>query len=269
MSGATHNYRFGQKNNWRRRIWNWVLSKPGKAKRDMGFLVLLGPDAADVEVLLSKGVQSAQIWGIDSHRLNCERTKRAYPGVRVINADVAEVLSAWPSGHPLDGIALDLCCNVSLTSDRVIGSLLSSDAIGGPKDSCAVVVNLLRGRESGAYREHVLDANRTRSALSPDPVRDRFVRHRIIPAFVSAAAAASLPMSFHEMDGLRYTVIGDVCLGSEAFPSYRSGHQTMDSYAAQAFRATKGFLKPEKKRTKMTGTIIAHIATATRLKAGT
>lgn len=152
MNGSAKDYAFGQKNNWRRTVWNDVLSRTRGLEKTHPVLYMPGPDDIDRDVAACKGVPSRNLIAIDrsfSNVANVRRTKNP-----AVCADVFRVLSAWPVDRPVCAIMLDLCCGMTMYLAKELQALLLRQPFWG----AAVMVNMMRGRDA--------ETNEIRAVLS-------------------------------------------------------------------------------------------------------
>jgi hypothetical protein len=146
MEGATKNYKFGQKNNWRRTMWNEVIRRlKGRENREV-ILYLAGPQDLDRHVAVDKGVPDHNLIAIDRSHSNVDCVRDA--GNSAICADALEVLRAWPKGVRVCAIVLDFCCGL-LPFDQ-LAELVNIWFLNGGMRDAVLVVNFMRGRESDA-----------------------------------------------------------------------------------------------------------------------
>lgn len=158
-SGATKDYNFGQKNNWRRTVWNEVLRRARPRVEHHPVLYLAGPQDSDRSIAASKGVPHWNLIGIDRNSGNVERLKSQRR--LSIHADALEVLKAWPHTRPVAAVFLDFCSGLEKAIlEKSFSDALSRDVFEGS----AVVFNFQRGRDS-----------------STNSFREVFVHHRGLP----------------------------------------------------------------------------------------
>jgi hypothetical protein len=106
-------YSFGQKNHWRRTIWNEILRRTkGREQREI-ILYLAGPDDLDRKVATSKGVPNHNLIAVETNKktINILRSK----GVNVIEGNIHDILCAWPylnQKHCICAINADFCCGM-------------------------------------------------------------------------------------------------------------------------------------------------------------
>jgi hypothetical protein len=156
--GATHDYKFGQKNNWRRAMWNAVLERT--VGRVGPILYMAGPQDLDRGVALQKGVANHDLIAVDRDVRNIASLKRA--ARLAIDEDVLEVLRSWPRRRRVGAVMLDFNCGLeqSLLGHPGGRGGLTDALVRQPYYQSAVMLNLQRGRDA-----------------SSNDVRDVFIRH--------------------------------------------------------------------------------------------
>ena len=150
MGTGRESYRFGAKNNWRRRIWNNAidrLEKLGKKVSDCTVVYLPGPENIDGLVAIDKGFKPLNLYAVEN---NAERVMDLRKNkINVINGDLADVVMAWHIKEKIDFLFADLCCGISRTTFSLLNSVIFSD---GFSPQAVVAFNMLRGRDK-LYRE--------------------------------------------------------------------------------------------------------------------
>lgn len=138
MNGADHNYKFGNKNNWRRWKWNRIHEllevPPSKAT----VFYLAGPDDLDRQVARSHGFRDENLIAVDRCKQNVEM--RRSEGKLAIADDLFAAVHWWPRTKRVDVVDADLCCGYSHDLPFQFIALVG---IGVR----VVAVNLLRGRD--------------------------------------------------------------------------------------------------------------------------
>lgn len=133
------NYRFGQKNNWRRRVWN-EISKRVKDKKDARILYLAGEQNLDALVAKEKGYDPRNMIAIEIDKKRTESLRKQ--GVTTICGSIMDVLHAWPEKHKVDVVIADFCFGFESSSIDIYDSLSSPALV----DS-VVLINFQRGRD--------------------------------------------------------------------------------------------------------------------------
>ncbi len=155
MSIGRESYKFGSKNNWRRRVWNEAckrLISQNKKLSECKILYLPGPEDIDGKIAIEKGFKPWNLFCIE--RENDIINKLRYNHVNVIHGDINQVLSYWDIDDSIDFCFADFMCGIHNTSYRFLQNLLTTDALS--KES-VIAVNLLRGRDiklDGNYSIH-------------------------------------------------------------------------------------------------------------------
>ncbi len=140
-AGATKEYKFNTKNNWRR--WNW--NRIGDfftvhERKSKTILYLAGESNLDAEIAAEKGFNPKRMIAIerDKHVTRALRDN----GVTTINGDFFDVIRNWDDYA--DVVIGDFCCGLSDTAIGRIGDLAFN-----PNISKAVLsFNFLRGRDA-------------------------------------------------------------------------------------------------------------------------
>lgn len=292
LKGSEKDYRFGQKNNWRRTAWNQVVER---SKHNGGRVVLYlpGPDDLDREVAKSKGINDQDLIAIDRDVDNAEamRLKR----VPVLNAEAEEVLNAWPDDVPVRAVMLDMFRGIGIDSAVWIYEALYLKKCFSRS---VVMLNLQRGRdvESNQFRE-IIDIDP--AAYERACVRNIHARHvsdLSVSRLNRAVMELNLRLLCHADHILKMTHRhGDPGLvalelwrrAAPCFYSYKSGHLVFDSvvfnnigmssvlteaypgqlkeYIAQAM----GIIRAERTSQSVTRSIAAMLAIRTRRMSGT
>ena len=141
LTGATKNYRFGQKNNWRRTVWNEVLRRTAGREKTEPILYLAGPDDFDRAIATDKGVAHQNLISVDRDIRNVDRVRAArHP---VLNGDLQDVLASWPASRRVCAVLMDFCCGLTMPAVDVY-DLLERE----PFRDAVVMINLQRGRDA-------------------------------------------------------------------------------------------------------------------------
>lgn len=133
------NYRFGQKNNWRRRVWN-EISRRVKDKKNARILYLAGEQNLDALVAEEKGYDARNMIAIEIDKKRTESLRKQ--GVTTICGSIMDVLHAWPTKHKVDVVIADFCFGFESSSIDIYDSLSSPALV----DS-VVLINFQRGRD--------------------------------------------------------------------------------------------------------------------------
>lgn len=141
MRGSRKDYKFGQKNHWRRTVWNEVLRRTAGREYTEPILYLAGPQDLDRAIALDKGVPGQNLIAVDRDQKNIASVRAAkYP---VIYGDIEDVIASWPISRPVCAVLLDFCAGfVQPTVD--VYDLLERK----PFRESVVMINMQRGRDS-------------------------------------------------------------------------------------------------------------------------
>jgi hypothetical protein len=140
-NGASLDYKFGPKNNWRRWAWNRVTERLGCLPKDAVVIYLAGAQDLDRNVALERGFLN---WNL----IACESSTRVVQALRdqrvlTIHGDLFETLLAWPHDVRVAAVIGDFCGGLST---KMLCRILQLDIL--PHLRCAVLCfNWLRGRE--------------------------------------------------------------------------------------------------------------------------
>lgn len=139
-AGSSKDYDYGQKNNWRRAIWNEVLRRTAGREKVEPVLYLAGPDDLDRAVAISKGVPNQNLIAIDRDVSNVLAVRdRQSPAV---SGDVIDVLGSWPDKTPACAVFLDFCSGLEAGTWGVYDLFERK-----PLRNAVVAVNFMRGRD--------------------------------------------------------------------------------------------------------------------------
>lgn len=139
--GETRNYKSGQKNNWRRTIWNEVLSRTNGREKTELILYLAGPQDLDRQIAVEKGVPTQNMVAIDFSSENVDRIRQQK--VPALSADIHEVLKSWPASRPVCAVLLDFCSGLT-TEGLDVYDVFERE----PLRKAVVMVNFMRGRDA-------------------------------------------------------------------------------------------------------------------------
>ncbi len=146
-------YKFGNKNNWRRWAWNRIEERVAH-KRNGIILFLAGPDAADIAEARRRGFDVRNMIAIEKDPAVVSLLRSA--GVLTIDGDLTDVLYSWPLDRDVSVIVADFCSGLE---DKIIGCF-QTVLTGNPSFYSSVIVgNFLRGRDksSNYYRSYLAD----------------------------------------------------------------------------------------------------------------
>lgn len=139
-TGATRSYKNGQKNHWRRTMWNEVLKRTDGREKTQPILYLAGPEDMDREIAVSKGVPPQNLIAIDRFAPNVGAIRSK--GAPAINADALDVLWSWPKDRPVCAVLMDYCGGLGRENAMVFDVFQRR-----PFRRSVAMVNFLRGRD--------------------------------------------------------------------------------------------------------------------------
>lgn len=143
-SGATKDYRFGQKNHWLRTTWNQILNRTAGLEQTQPILYLAGPDDNDRRVAIDKGVPSHNLIAIDRDRCNIDKIKQS--GCSAIQARAENVLRTWPTNRKVCGVVLDFCSGLEQRYFLDLREPLARTPFAG----AVILLNFQRGRDKSS-----------------------------------------------------------------------------------------------------------------------
>ena len=222
-------YKNGQKNHWRRTMWNAVstLLHPEIPKRDAIVIYLPGSTDLDREEAVRRGFNDANLIAVERDEAVARHLRRA--GRTVINAELDDVLANWPIDRPIGAVIADMQCGL----ERNLIPLLAVLAMAHPLRFAAVALNLQRGRERGDFRAHAqalieeARADPDFDSLSADPRTPPHVRSLLSCGPLHRGAQAFMTMLHleHVLKPVPDDSAGQLTIMRSAFtklPSYRS-----------------------------------------------
>lgn len=240
--GALREYGSGQKNHWRRTIWNEVIRRMGDRRRTHPVLYLAGPDDKDRAVACSKGVSEHQMIAIDRYSPNIAKV-RSSGGYGVVARDVLDVLWSWPKARDVGAVLLDYCCGLTAETTGVLDVFQRE-----PLRQAVLMVNFMRGRDpySNPVREAI---SRVLLPVPPITQANRAWQFVVFHALEFVAVVATQQPSVSLEDAPRWReycaqkktrsfimcdewlpLVARVAAGMDPmFVSYRSGSLVFDS----------------------------------------
>ena len=150
--GAERDYRSGQKNHWRRTIWNEVLRRTAGREKTECILYLAGPQDNDRRIAVEKGVPDRNLIALDVSDANVQSVRRN--GGSAVKGDMLDALWSWPEDRPVCAVLMDFCSGIEADNLGVF------DAFQRPCFHHAVgMVNFQRGRDafSTPIRQGLID----------------------------------------------------------------------------------------------------------------
>lgn len=137
------NYKFGNKNNWRRWVWNRIDERLTVPKKDAVILYLAGKDNIDRDVALFHGFKSDNLIAIEKDMDAIRELRKK--GALCINGDIIETASNWPLRIPVHVLLLDFCHGLT---NKVLGDIPLLSILHPSFMETIIVINMLRGRDS-------------------------------------------------------------------------------------------------------------------------
>lgn len=163
---SIRNYRFGQKNNWRRTEWNDIVQRVRYSHgrdNDLPILYLPGPSDIDRSIAIAKGVHPLNLIAIDRYLDNVDAVRSN--GNLAINADVVAVIHNWPCRVHMAAVSLDLCCGL----EKQVMHDVFHGLWRGPFRNTVVAVNFQRGRDASTnYIREAIDLCQSKSSVTLD-----------------------------------------------------------------------------------------------------
>lgn len=231
------NYKFGQKNNWRRSVWN-ELARRTQDRRNARILYLAGPQDLDAIVAAQKGFSAGNMIAVEGNEQRAAQLR--IQGRNTICANIADVLFSWPKRHDVHVINADFCAGLTIDAIDIV------DAMSFPALSQSVaVINMQRGRDaqSNSVRTLLRKAEDAGAASTLD------MKHRGFQLlFLHSLELAFVAVMGHQLRGGNGCMIPDGLMEDEEFIglvdmfiqsyhprffSYKSGRVRMDSVVFQ------------------------------------
>lgn len=142
MNGSTFDYKFGNKNNWRRWLWNRIQARVNYRKDEAIVLYLAGESDLDRAIAISKGFNPTNLVSVERDSSTCIKIRKR--GVLSVCADVKDVLPAWPAHTPIAAVVLDMCSGI----ENELIDMLRGTLTAPPFLNCVWAFNFMRGRDS-------------------------------------------------------------------------------------------------------------------------
>lgn len=152
-NGATMNYKFGMKANWRRTVHNQILQRLNQSPRECVVLYLAGPQDLDRPEFLRRRFRPDNLIAVERDSRLC--TSLRSDGKLCIYGDINAVIAEWKRTR-VDVVFADLCCGLHSSFVETLIQLTRNHCF----HRAVLAVNLLRGRDA--------DSNELRAELSGD-----------------------------------------------------------------------------------------------------
>jgi hypothetical protein len=157
-------------------------------------LVLLGPDAGDIETANTFGFLQQHIIGVDTNADYCRRAKTRFPLCDIREGDVVAV-----GVEPVSVVFLDLCNNLT----RELANTIWRVADRALADGGVLGVGFMRGRERRAYRAKAVAVGipvENRAEVLAKWLNERSLTYRrsyeLIPVTELRYQGTGVPMSY-------------------------------------------------------------------------
>lgn len=234
MNGAEKNYKFGQKNNWRRATWNEVLARTAGREKTEFILYLAGQNDLDRQIAIEKGVPPENLIAVDRCKDNLMPIKAQ--GGCTLHENVVNILKSWPPERPVCAVLLDFCSGMEQWNYNLHRYFFNTAF-----QRAVVMVNFMRGRDawSNDLRQSLARSGLLELFLNgkiPNPQKNRALHFVILAAATLAASAdeqsCCSPSQLVEENiksklGERILII--MAKSLTRFNTYKSGALTFDS----------------------------------------
>jgi hypothetical protein len=156
-NGATKDYKFGNKNNWRRWKWNRIVERLMVRPRDAVTLYLAGQDDLDRPIAKSHGFRDENLIAIDRSSQVVESLRSS--SAVALQADFVTALHSLSPGRAIHVVDADFCCDAY---DGVVAPLVDALMFSPELRECVVSVNFCRGRASSMseVRKSLIDGEK-------------------------------------------------------------------------------------------------------------
>lgn len=233
-------YKNGQKNNWRRTVWNHLARNVRQTMPVRDAIVLYLPGSADLD-----RPQALRRGFTDANMIVCERDQALCGALRknrrnVVSGDLLEILKAWPKDRAVGAIVADLQCGWSRYIELIIFVWMANPALA----KATLLLNMQRGRDDGTVAR-----DRVSESIGADfsEMHSWFIKKAILGDPSSAGETKEhrgflavcrvmgiLQMWEHYGIGRKY--IDSTSFRYRIFPSYKSSERSpyMDSVALSA-----------------------------------
>lgn len=140
ISGSEKDYKFGNKNNWRRWAWNRIEERIDRPRRDCKILYLAGENNLDMKEASRRGFKSQNMIAIERDKKLCRDLRKK--GITTIHGDMIETIKKW-GNEKIDIVISDYCCGLN---NNVLEQIVIAFWQPCFRD-CVFSINLMRGRE--------------------------------------------------------------------------------------------------------------------------
>lgn len=172
MSGENFDYKFGNKNNWRRWVWNRIVERLAVPPAEAVVLYLAGQQDLDREIAIQRGFKGHNLIAVERDELVAAQLRKK--GVLTIQGEFGDVLQFWPLGHEIHVVFGDFCSDMTLK----LWTAITLTAFLAYTKNAVLAFNFQRGRDQTAAA-HRLSARKTVEAIiSTAPERHISPLHR-------------------------------------------------------------------------------------------
>jgi hypothetical protein len=158
MKGLTK-YGTKPKKDWRGWQWNRVSERLPTIGVDQAIgLYLCGPEDIDRRIAMKKGFDPLNLIAVDLDAANVERVRSA--GGLAIQAELSEVVLAWPLHTRLNFVCADFCGGLDGNAQRLLVAMSQMQGQSHTRSiGCVISCNLQRGRDvaSGDFRATLIE----------------------------------------------------------------------------------------------------------------
>lgn len=144
IDGSNISYLSGQKNHWRRWMWNRIVERlpKGVKPKDATVLYLAGRENLDHDEAMRRGFKAANLIAVERDRGVVSELRKS--GVTTLHMPLDLAIMGWPKNRQIDVVIADFCCGITDSMRPFVAALLSAQCMGA-----VVATNFQRGREPG------------------------------------------------------------------------------------------------------------------------
>ena len=194
-------YDNGQKNNWRRALWN-KIERHVPNKYEALILYLPGEEGLDRIEATHRKYKPHCLIAVEREKAIVKKLRAE--GQICVHGTLQDAMSSWPGSHPVDFVVADLQCPMSPTVVEVCNAWFSTKAFS----KAGLLLNLQRGREHWSARLATND-------------RMRFVEFlKLLHAFKDVDVKNRFWQAYAEL-------IRDGAIDLESADSTREGHSVL------------------------------------------
>ena len=142
MSAAQFDYKFGNKNNWRRWVWNRITERLNVKPQEALVLYLAGRNDFDRREALRRGFAEHNLIAAELNR-EARKVLRARKAL-CIDGEIIDAASFWPPPIPLHVLHADFACGLEAKILARCFTLIASQAL----NTAVLSFNFMRGRDA-------------------------------------------------------------------------------------------------------------------------